>query len=138
MSTEQIDEFLNGVHVGILSIPRDGVAPHATPVWYRYASDNSIWFMAAADSVKGQLLHEGVAVSFVVQDESPPYRYVSISGRIQSVVTAEAEKDLRPLANIYLGEAGGEAYVQSYKDEGREGASNRYTIAITKISPYGF
>ena len=94
--------------------------------------------MAAVDSVKGRLLHEGLAVSFVVQDESPPYRYVSISGRIQSVAIADAEKDLRPLANIYLGEAGGEAYVQSYKDEQRDGASNRYTIAITKISPYGF
>ena len=71
MSTEQIDEFLNGVHVGILSIPRDGVAPHATPVWYRYASDNSIWFMAAADSVKGRLLHEGLSLIHISAHTRP-------------------------------------------------------------------
>jgi hypothetical protein len=54
--------------------------------------------------------------TLVVQDETPPYRYVSVEGLVVEKREAECERDLRPLAQRYLGPEKGDAYITSYKD----------------------
>ena len=75
MVEQEVISFLSELHVGILSIPRQDRAPHSTPVWYQYESDNTIWFLADPNSQKGKLLSVGSKLSFVVQSEDPPYKY---------------------------------------------------------------
>tara|TARA_B110000263_G_scaffold98372_1_gene85924 strand:- start:1365 stop:1775 length:411 start_codon:yes stop_codon:yes gene_type:complete len=128
-----IVSFLSELHVGILSIPREGRAPHSTPVWYRYEPDNTIWFLADPNSQKGKLLSVGTKLSFVVQSEDIPYQYVSIEGIITDVGRGDIESDLRPIARFYLGESGGDEYVS----QSGETTGNRYTVGINKVMSYG-
>ena len=133
MVDQGIVSFLSELHVGILSIPREGRAPHSTPVWYRYESDNTIWFLADPNSQKGKLLSVGTKLSFVVQSEDIPYQYVSIEGIITDVGRGDIESDLRPIARFYLGERGGDEYVS----QSGETTGNRYTVGINKVMSYG-
>ena len=55
MTTEQREEFLADLHVGILSIQRDGKGPLALPIWYRYDEGQVVIHMGR-DSVKAKLL----------------------------------------------------------------------------------
>ena len=133
MVEQEVISFLSELHVGILSIPRQDRAPHSTPVWYQYESDNTIWFLADPNSQKGKLLSVGSKLSFVVQSEDPPYKYVSIEGSVASVAPYDIESDLRPIARFYLGEEGGDEYVS----QSGETTGNRYTIEMNKLMSYG-
>lgn len=133
MVDQGIISFLSELHVGILSIPREARAPHSTPVWYRYESDNMIWFLADPNSQKGKLLSVGTKLSFVVQSEDIPYQYVSIDGIVTDVARGDIESDLRPIARFYLGERGGDEYVS----QSGETTGDRYTVAINKVMSYG-
>ena len=133
MVEQGVISFLSELHVGILSIPRQDRAPHSTPVWYQYESDYSIWFLADRNSQKGKLLSVGSKLSFVVQSENLPYRYISIEGIVASVAPVDIESDLRPIARFYLGKRGGDEYVS----QSGETTSSRYTIAINKLMSYG-
>lgn len=133
MVDQGVISFLSELHVGILSIPRQDRAPHSTPVWYRYESDNTIWFLADPSSQKGKLLSVGSKLSFVVQSEDIPYQYVSIEGIVTNVTRGDIESDLRPIARFYLGERGGDEYVS----QSGETTGNRYTVGIDKVMSYG-
>jgi len=133
MVDQEIASFLSELHVGILSIPREGRAPHSTPVWYRYESDNTIWFLADSNSQKGKLLSVGAKLSFVVQSEKIPYQYVSMEGIVTDISRGDIESDLRPIARFYLGEKAGDEYVI----QSGETTGNRYIIGINKIMSYG-
>ena len=133
MVEQGVISFLSELHVGILSIPREGRAPHSTPVWYRYESDNTIWFLADPNSQKGKLLSVGTKLSFVVQSEEIPYQYVSVEGIVTDVARGDIESDLRPIARFYLGEKAGDEYVS----QSGETTGDRYTIRMNKIMSYG-
>lgn len=92
--------FLAEPRNAILCINRgEGRAPHATPVWFHYASGR-VYISITRTRVKYRLLHDAPEVSLVV-DDSEAYRTVVIEGRAQfedddailvSVVRALREK----------------------------------------------
>ena len=109
MTTEQREAFLAGLHVGILSIQRDGKGPLALPIWYQYEDGDVIVHMSG-DSLKAKLLRRHGRASITVQDETPPYRYVMVEGP----VTVQHEgRDILPMAVRYLGEAMGRQYADA-------------------------
>jgi PPOX class probable F420-dependent enzyme len=111
MSQQEKETFLAAVHVGVLSIPREGQAPLTVPVWYGYEAGGEIWFVTGRTSHKGQLLTLGCLVSLCVQDEKPPYKYVTVEGTVSAVKRSEVERDVRPLAHRYLGRERGDHFV---------------------------
>ncbi len=98
------------------SIPTEGRGPLSAPVWYGYESGGEVWFCTGGDSRKGKLLREGVRISLCVQTETPPYEYVTVEGPVTSIARSDIEADIRPLAHRYLGEEGGDNYVESTAD----------------------
>jgi nitroimidazol reductase NimA-like FMN-containing flavoprotein (pyridoxamine 5'-phosphate oxidase superfamily) len=108
--TEQ-ETFLAEVHVGILSIPEEGRGPLTVPIWYAYEPGGDIRFVTAGTSHKGRLLVPGHRISLCVQDEQPPYKYVSVEGAVHTIEAAEVERDVRPLAYRYLGPERGDQYL---------------------------
>ena len=80
-----------------------------------------IAFVTGRASRKGKRLAVGAPVSLCVQQEAPPYKYVSVEGVVVAVDAADVERDVRPLARRYLGEQGGDQYVaatrEMYADE---------------------
>lgn len=111
MSRSERETFLKKPHVGILSINNPGYGPLAVPIWYDYTPDDHLWFLTGRDSLKGQLLEEGIRVSLVSQNENPPYSYVSVEGPIFEI-TSTSRSDLLSMAVRYLGDDGGEEYTK--------------------------
>jgi PPOX class probable F420-dependent enzyme len=111
MTQQEKETFLAAVHVGVLSIPREGQPPLTAPVWYGYEAGGEIWLVTGRNSRKGKLLTPGCHVSLCVQDEKPPYKYVTVEGTVSAVKPSEIERDVRPLAHRYLGRARGDQYI---------------------------
>lgn len=112
-TTAEREAFLAGVHVAIIAIPEEGKGPLTVPVWYWYEAGGDVWFETQPDSLKGRLLHAGKRISLCVQDENPPYAYVSVEGPIIEIAPDDRELHEIPMAIRYLGEQAGREYVAS-------------------------
>jgi len=119
MSEQERQEFLAGVHVGVISIERADGPPLTVPIWYGYEPGGVVWIVTGGDSVKGKLLSAAQRFSLCAQTEEPPfYRYVSVEGPIVDVRPAELEGDRRPLAHRYFGPELGDAYLAQSGEDG--------------------
>ena len=113
MSQEEREAFLAGLNVGVLAIPREQRAPLTAPIWYGYEPGGEIRVLIGPESLKGKLLEEGLSVTLVAQNETPPYAYVSVEGTVSAIRTAEEQADSLPMAVRYLGEDLGAAYTEA-------------------------
>jgi nitroimidazol reductase NimA-like FMN-containing flavoprotein (pyridoxamine 5'-phosphate oxidase superfamily) len=119
MSEQERQDFLAGVHVGVISIERADGPPLTVPIWYGYEPGGLVWIITGAESLKGKLLNAAQRFSLCAQTEEPPfYKYVSVEGPIVDVAPAELEADRRPLAHRYFGPELGDAYVASTDEDG--------------------
>jgi len=122
MTSEERETFLAGVHVGVLSLIQEGRGPLTVPVWYAYEPGGDVQFVTERVSRKGKLLEEGRRISLCVQDEAPPYKYVSVEGPITQIEPSDAERHERALAHRYLGPEAGDRYMESATDDRDEAA----------------
>jgi PPOX class probable F420-dependent enzyme len=99
MTDAEREAFLADLHVGILSIARDGKGPLALPIWYQYDNGEVVITMSGT-SVKAVLLRRHGRASLTVQNETPPYQYVMVEG---PVTVAHEDHDILPMAIRYLG-----------------------------------
>jgi nitroimidazol reductase NimA-like FMN-containing flavoprotein (pyridoxamine 5'-phosphate oxidase superfamily) len=111
MNRAQREQFLAGLHVGVLAIPDGARGPLTAPIWYGYEPGGEVWVVTGESSRKGKLLRLGVRVSLVAQNEASPYMYVSVEGPVSSVEPVRETEAVRALARRYLGAKGGDAYV---------------------------
>jgi PPOX class probable F420-dependent enzyme len=119
MSVAEREQFLAGVHVGVLSVAEgEGRAPLAAPVWYDYEPGGLLSVITARGSRKGVALAAAGRMSLCAQDENPPYRYVTVEGPVE---IEELDLDERlAMARRYLGPEGGDRYVASNPDAAGE------------------
>jgi nitroimidazol reductase NimA-like FMN-containing flavoprotein (pyridoxamine 5'-phosphate oxidase superfamily) len=108
MTTSARDTFLADVHVGILSIGREGKGPLALPIWYQYV-DGEIIIGMSGESAKAKLLRAAARATMTVQTEQPPYKYVMVEGPVEVV---HEQRDDVSMASRYLGETLGAQYAQ--------------------------
>ena len=111
MTKEEREVFLAEVHVAIISIPESGRGPLTVPVWYAFAPDGEFHIWTGGDSRKAKLLREAGRFSLCVQQETPPYKYVSAEGPLLAIEPIQLERDLRPLVYRYLGPEEGQEYI---------------------------
>ena len=72
-------EFLSGMHVGVLSVAAaDGRPPASVPIWYDYSPGGNIRINTGASRRKARLIERAGAVTLVVQREELPYQYVVV------------------------------------------------------------
>ncbi len=117
MSKAEREQFLAELHVGVVSMNRPELGPLSAPIWYAY-EDGVVWFTTGGGSRKGELMQLGERISLVAQTETAPYCYVSVEGPIVAREPAVLERDIRPMAIRYLGEAAGNNYADHSSDEG--------------------
>ena len=108
MSQEEREAFLADLHVGVVSIGRQGKAPLSAPIWYDYEPGGKVWMITGTSSLKAAALADTDQISLVVQTEAPPYQYASVTGTCTTREVAEGE--LLAMAVRYLGEEQGQAY----------------------------
>lgn len=109
MSSTEREQYLTDVHVGVVAVERPGRAPLAVPIWYGYQPGGDVLLWTEADSLKHKLIRDAGRFSLTVQDEQPPYRYVSAEGDVTGIGAAE-DAEVRALAVRYLGEEAGNQF----------------------------
>ncbi len=116
MTAAEREEFLAGVHVGVLAAAV-GTAGRtlAVPVWYSYQPGGLLTVLTGRRSRKAAAIRAAGRFSLCIQDDSPPYRHVSVEGPVVS------EEELDPAERLamsrrYLGAAGGDRYVTDNPD----------------------
>lgn len=105
--------FLAELHIGVLAVDRPGKGPIAHPIWYVYDGTDVI-ISVEAGALKARLLEAAGRATMTVQNEAPPYRYVSVEGPVTLAPAQEGDGyDLRAVAVRYLGEEAGAQYADS-------------------------
>jgi PPOX class probable F420-dependent enzyme len=118
MSRPEREEFLAGVHVGVLSVAAgDGRGPLAIPVWYTYQPGGTVNVSTGRATRKAQAIIAAGRFTLCVQDERPPYKFVTVEGPAAVEDATDAER--RELARRYLGPEGGDAFMASVPAEGQ-------------------
>jgi uncharacterized protein len=120
LSRTEREEFLAGVHVGIVSVDEPGEGPLSVPVWYLYEPAGEIVLVTRPQARKAPLLRVGARVSFLVQSEEMPPKYVSVQGTVVSAEPADVARDLKPVVRKYLGSEVGDAYVDGTRPHGTD------------------
>lgn len=125
MSAGEREEFLAGVHVGVLAVAMGTEGRTLTvPVWYSYRPGGLLTVITGRRSRKGAAIGAAGRFGLCVQHAIPPYRYVSVDGPV--VATDEPDPAERlALARRYLGTAGGDRYIAANPDPGHENAAFR-------------
>ena len=109
MTTDERETFLADLHVGILSIARDGKGPLSLPIWYQF-TDGEVTIGISDSSVKAKLLKRHGRATLTVQNETPPYQYVMVEGPV--TVTHEG-RSILSMAVRYLGDEMGQQYADT-------------------------
>ena len=130
MSPKEREAFLAEAHIAVISIAEPGRAPLAVPIWYGYTPGGEVWVVTERGSRKGRLLEQARRYSLCVQNERPPYRYVSVEGPIVAIEPSQLERHERPLAHRYLGRERGEAYLAA-----TGGADARGDNVVVRMRP---
>ena len=126
MSVAEREQFLAGLHVGVLSVTQAGRGPLTVPVWYSYQPGGPVSVITGRDTRKGRSLRAAGRMSLCAQDEDPPYRYVSVEG---PVTMAELDPSERlAMARRYLGTEGGDQYLASAPDPD-------HTMVVFRMQP---
>lgn len=125
MAPRDVDKFLAGRHIAVLSYVRRDGRPNQAPLWYSYR-DGVMRFMVATGSAKELAMRRDQRVSVLIQDERPPYRTVIVDGTAQLDALAD-EADHYDLAVRYFGRLGADAFWKM-------GEADRERIGTTVIS----
>lgn len=108
MDEVEREKFLAEVRVGVMAVGRAGGPPLAVPVWYHYEPGGEVAVQTHPHALKYRLATAAGGFSLVAQDETPPYRYVSVSGPLTGVVEDTPWAEVDALARRYLAEGADE------------------------------
>ena len=119
MTKEEYKEFLlQGTKTGKLATVREDGRPHVVPIWYELDGDNLV-FTTGETSVKAKNMTRDPRISISVDDQTPPYSFVTIEG------TANFSKDPEEMlywatriGGRYMGEDKAEAFGKRNAAEG--------------------
>ncbi len=136
MSRAEREEFLAGVHVGVMSVSLEATKSLALPIWYSYTPGGDVAIITGPSSVKGRALEATERFSLCAQEEAPPYKYVVVEGPVTSVVECD-EEFRRSMAHRYLGAEFGDLYLESTADQAAGSVYNMtpehwYTVDYAK------
>ena len=110
MSRAEREEFLAGVHVGVLSVASgNGRGPLTVPVWYTYQPGGTVNVSTGRGTRKARAIAAAGRFTLCAQDERPPYKYVTVEGPAVMEDATDAER--LDLARRHLGAEGGGAYI---------------------------
>lgn len=124
------DEWLaflrSPVRPALLATTRPDGRPHLAPVWYDVDDEGALVFNTGAESVKGRNIRRDSRVSLCVQDERPPFAFVTVSGR---AVWSDDVAAVRPWATRIGGRYMGPDRAEEYGE--RNGVPGELVVWLT-------
>jgi PPOX class probable F420-dependent enzyme len=134
MSDDEWQRFIREpVRTGVLATTRTDGRPHAAPVWYDLDDDGTIVFNTGADTVKGHAVRRDGRATLCVQDDQPPFSFVTIEGTtIWSDELAEVRAWATRIGARYMGAERGEEY------GARNGVPGELVVRLAPTRVVGF
>ncbi len=119
MTKEEISEFLqDGTKTGKLATVRADGRPHVVPIWFVLDGDKIV-FNTGPQSIKARNMLRDPRVSISVDDQAPPYSFVTVEG------TAEMSDDFEValhwatrIGGRYMGEDRAEEFGKRNSSDG--------------------
>ena len=104
MTEQQWRAFVQeGTRTGKLATVRKDGRPHVMPVWFLLDGDD-VLFNTGAETVKGRNLRREGRASLCVDDDRPPFAFVTISGPVELVEdVAEVRRWATAIGARYMG-----------------------------------
>lgn len=102
MTLQERQEFLAGVHVGVVAVNRADRAPLAVPVFYDYVPGGEVLIWIERGSVKERLFREAGRFSICAQVETAPYKYATAEGPVITLDQAPTEEQALGITSRYL------------------------------------
>jgi len=126
MSIKEIRKFLvQGTLTGKLATVKKDGSPHVVPIWFildDIDDDTSvdIIFTTGSTSVKARNIHLNNRVSICIDDQTPPFSFVTVYGvaEIQQFNRNELLKWATKIAERYMGKDNAESYGNRNSTEG--------------------
>ncbi|MFE7115241.1 PPOX class F420-dependent oxidoreductase [Streptomyces sp. NPDC057654] len=111
MSKDQWQAFLSeSTRTAKVSTVRADGSPHIAPVWFLLDGDDLV-FNTGADTVKGRNLARDSRISICVDDDRPPFSFVTLQGRAELIDDlAEVRAWATRIGARYMGEERGEEF----------------------------
>ena len=121
MTKSEIKKFLmKDTFTGKLATVKKNGSPHVVPIWFVVEEINSrnrttvgnIYFTTGRDSVKAKNIQRDSRVSICVDDQTPPFSFVSIYGNAKLIPYRQKEvlKWATKIADRYMGKKNAKAY----------------------------
>jgi hypothetical protein len=111
MSAEERRAFLSkGTRTAKLAVCRRNGAPHVVPIWFVLDGDDVV-FTTSEETVKGKAVLRDPRVALCVDDDHPPFSFVSIEGT--TTISRDPEQLLAwatKLGARYMGEERAEEF----------------------------
>ena len=107
-----------GTRTGKLATTRLDGRPHVVPIWFVLDGEELV-FNAHSETVKGRSLRRTGWASLCVDDERPPFSFVTVSGPV--TLSTDADELLESATRIaarYMGEEHAEQFGQRNAVEG--------------------
>lgn len=126
MNPEEVRAFLMaGTRTGKLATVRSDGRPHVVPIWFTLRGDHLV-FNTHVSSVKARNLRREPRVAITVDDQSPPYSFVTVEG--VATLTDEAP-DLTEIATEIGGRYMGADRAAEYG--ARNGSSGELVVRVS-------
>lgn len=127
MTDDEVDRFLRDpVRPGLLATVRADGRPHVAPIWFDVDDDGTIVFNTGDDTVKGRNLRREGRAALCVQDDQPPFSFVTVDG---PVAISEALEDVRTWAARIGGRYLGADQAEAMGD--RNGVPGELVVRLT-------
>lgn len=133
MTSEEIQDFLDEIHIASLATTNRDGSPHVIPIWYQYR-DGKLYMISFILGRKLYNMRRDSRVSVCVTHRDQPYRYVIIQGNAR-VTTDDMDGPTTSMCVRYMGQERGTEYARQLMDGG-----NRVVIVVepTNIIAYRF
>lgn len=142
LSKEEREAFLAETHVGVVSVASDdGRPPLAVPIWYGYEPGGDLTFFTGTQGRKARkidLIRKAGAVSFVVQHERFPYRYVTVEGPVISMDKPPTSEQMLKVVRRYLPEEQAQGFVQNELGRASESELVLFTVRPERWISFDF
>ena len=111
MTSDETRAFLlEGTRTAALATVRSDGRPHVAPIWFTLDGDDLL-FNTGENTVKGANLQRDGRVALMVDDEEPPFAFVSIEGDVSLSDDLDTMRYWATrIAARYMGEDQAEAY----------------------------